>query len=207
MKNNFSTKLFFAICMALIPFFSSCNKDSENNGNAKGNGECYVDGKSIQYQYAYISKGSDNEYTIYLSSEDMLALTSQLTADHSIFLEDASIYLRTANGELPNGTYRFTRQPQENSWNQLEICGYYWFNAWEEEPDDITGDREEYYYSMSNNNADSSITINLSGNQLKIEIAKANVFRDEDGSDGVQTPETVTHDATLLYNGEVLVMN
>lgn len=45
MKNNFSTKLFFAICMALIPFFSSCNKDSENNGNAKGNGECYVDGK------------------------------------------------------------------------------------------------------------------------------------------------------------------
>ena len=137
----------------------------------------------------------------------MLALTSQSTADHSIFLEDVSIYLRTANGELPNGTYRFTRQPQENSWNQLEICGYYWFNAWEEEPDDITGDREEYYYSMSNNNADSSITINLSGNQLKIEIAKANVFRDEDGSDGVQTPETVTHDATLLYNGEVLVMN
>lgn len=46
MKNNFSTKLFFAICMALIPFFSSCNKDSENNGNAKGNGECYVDGKA-----------------------------------------------------------------------------------------------------------------------------------------------------------------
>ena len=60
---------------------------------------------------------------------------------------------------------------------------------------------------MSNNNADSSITITLSGNQLKIEIAKANVFRDEDGSDGVQTPETVPHDATLLYNGEVLIMN
>lgn len=179
-----------------LALWSCSNDDDDLSGGTDGVsfGTATVGDVNFNFNYAYLSSANVNngvEYTIYLSSHDMVALSAESTADPDIYIHDAYITVLSKDGSLPSGTYSYPN----GGLVDFDLGGYYWAESWGD-GDVAVGDREKYYYSVINSDIPSTIEVIVNDENLSINGTNIAV---EDG----ETYDEVIYKANIFYNGKI----
>lgn len=179
-----------------LALWSCSNDDDGPSGGVDGasSGTATVGDVNFNFNYAYLNSENVNngvEYTIYLSSHDMIALSAKPTADPDIYIHDAYITVLSKDGSLPSGTYSYPN----GGLVAFDLGGYYWANAWGDS--NVVGGSKEDYYEIVDSDMPSTIEIIVKDNNLHIKGINIAVGNGE-GTEASHCRADISYDGKIL---------